>query len=67
MSNWTLSQILAGLHDDIQSRLDIVRRTFNHPGTKGDAREKVWLELLQTYLLRGFQQDQVFAILGNLS
>src|SRR5205085_9145891 len=30
--------------------LAMVRRTFGHPGTKGDASEAVWLELLQTYL-----------------
>lgn len=41
MSNWSLSQILAGLHENIQNRLDIVRKTLDHPGTKGDASEKV--------------------------
>lgn len=50
MTNWSLSQLLSGLHDDIQRRLETVRKTFGHPGTKGDASEKVWLELLQTYL-----------------
>jgi hypothetical protein len=55
MSNWSLSQLLAGLHDDIQQRLEICRRSFAHPGTKGDASEKVWLELLQTYLPARYQ------------
>ena len=55
MTPWSLPQLLAGLHDDIQQRLDTVRRTFGHPGTKGDASEKVWLELLQTYLPRRYQ------------
>ena len=50
MTDWSLSQLLSGLHDDIQRRLETVRKTFGHPGTKGDASEKVWLELLQTYL-----------------
>jgi hypothetical protein len=45
MSSWSLSQLLAGLHDDIQQRLEIVRKTLSHPGTKGDASENVWLEL----------------------
>lgn len=50
MSNWSLEQLLAGLHDDIQQRLETVRKTFGHPGTKGDASETVWLELLNKYL-----------------
>lgn len=55
MSEWSLSQLLSGLHDDIQQRLETVRRTFAHPGTKGDASEKVWLELLQNYLPQRYQ------------
>lgn len=50
MSDWSLQQLLSGLHDDIQQKLAIVRRSFAHPGTKGDASEAVWLEMLQTYL-----------------
>jgi hypothetical protein len=50
MSEWSLSQLLAGLHDDIQQRLSIARQSFSHPGTKGNASEHVWLELLQNYL-----------------
>jgi hypothetical protein len=50
MTTWSLSQLLAGLHDDIEQRLETVRKTFAHPGTKGDASEKVWLQLLQNYL-----------------
>jgi hypothetical protein len=55
MSNWSLSQLLAGLHDDIEQRLSIARKSFNHPGTKGNASEHVWLELLQTYLPQRYQ------------
>jgi len=43
------------LHNDIQQRLKTVRESFGHPGTKGDASEKVWLELLQTYLPQRYQ------------
>jgi hypothetical protein len=50
MSDWSLSKLLAGLHEDVERRLGIVRDTFGHAGTKGDASEAVWLELLQTYL-----------------
>ena len=50
MSDWSLKQLLATLHDDIHRRLEAVRRSFEHPGTKGDASENVWLNLLSTYL-----------------
>lgn len=55
MTNWSLTQLLAGLHDDIQSRLEIVRKSLAHPGTKGDASEDVWLQLLTTYLPHRYQ------------
>jgi hypothetical protein len=55
VSNWSLSQLLAGLHDDIQKRLEITRKSFGHPGTKGDASEAVWLELLQSYVPQRYQ------------
>jgi len=50
MSNWSLRKLLAGLHDDIESKLKMARGTFDHPGTKGDASEGVWLQLLEMYL-----------------
>ena len=52
---WSLAQLLAGLHEDIEHRLQIVRKSFGHPGTKGEASEGVWLELLQTYLPQRYQ------------
>ncbi|MGI4810830.1 MAG: DUF6602 domain-containing protein [Janthinobacterium lividum] len=50
MTGWSLSRLLGGLHDDMEQRLRTTRQTFGHPGTKGDASEAVWLQLLQTYL-----------------
>jgi hypothetical protein len=55
MTDWSLSVLLGGLHDDIQQRLATARKTFAHPGTKGNASENVWLELLQTYLPHRYQ------------
>jgi hypothetical protein len=55
MSSWSLSQLLGGLHDDIEQRLAIARKSFSHPGTKGNASENVWLEMLQTYLPQRYQ------------
>lgn len=65
MTTWSLSQLLAGLHDDIQQRLETVRRSFGHPGTKGDAGEKVWLELLQTYLPHRYQAATAHIVDSN--
>jgi hypothetical protein len=55
MNNWSLSQLLSGLHDDIEQRLTIARKSFSDPGTKGNACERVWLELLQNYLPQRYQ------------
>ena len=50
MTGWSLPELLAGLHNDIEQKLATARKAFAHPGTKGDASEHVWLELLKTYL-----------------
>ncbi len=55
MTTWSLSQLLARLHNNIQQRLETCRKSFGHPGTKGNASEKVWLQLLQTYLPQRYQ------------
>jgi hypothetical protein len=55
MSGWSLPNLIAGLHDGIEQRLKTARATMGHPGTKGDASEAVWLELLQTYLPQRYQ------------
>jgi len=62
MTNWSLPQLLAGLHDEIHQRLDTVRKTFGHPGTKGDASERVWLELLERYLPRRYQAAKAHVV-----
>lgn len=49
-SNWSLHQLLASLHQDIEQRLDTARNAIGHPGDKGDASEAVWIEMLNTYL-----------------
>jgi hypothetical protein len=55
MSTWSLTQLLAGLHDDIEQRLSTARKSFAHAPSKGDASENVWLDLLTTYLPRRYQ------------
>lgn len=62
MTEWSLSKLLAGMHDDIQQRLSIARTALAHPGTKGDASEKIWLELLQKYLPQRYQADSAHVV-----
>ena len=62
MTEWSLSVLLAGLHDDIQQKLETVRKSFGHTTTKGDASEKVWLELLQTYLPQRYQAAKAHVV-----
>ena len=69
MSQWSLSQLLSSLHDDIQQRLATVRKSFSHPGTKGDASENVWLSMLNTYLPKRYEAATAHVVdsLGNFS
>lgn len=62
MSDWSLPKLLASLHDDIERRLAIARESFAHPGTKGDASESVWLQLLQTYLPQRYQASSAHVV-----
>jgi hypothetical protein len=62
MSNWSLPELFSGLDHDIQQRLRTVRKAFGHPGTKGDASEKVWLDLLQTYLPKRYQVETAHVV-----
>lgn len=65
MSDWSLQKLLSGLHDDIQQKLSTVRATLGHPGTKGDASEQVWLELLQTYLPKRYSAATAHVVDSN--
>jgi hypothetical protein len=62
MTDWSLATLLANLHEDIEQRLSIARKSFAHPGTKGDASEGVWLELLDTYLPKRYQAAKAHVV-----
>jgi hypothetical protein len=65
MSTWSLAKLLEGLHEDIQQRLERVRKTLAHPGTKGDASEGVWLELLEKYLPERYKAATAHVVDSN--
>lgn len=62
MNEWSLKNVLSGLHDDIQQRLETIRKTIAHPGTKGDASEGVWNELFNKYLPERYQADKAHVV-----
>ncbi|MDP9362811.1 MAG: hypothetical protein M3Q10_01045 [Chloroflexota bacterium] len=61
-ASWSLADLLAELHHDIERQLGIVRRALGHSVTKGDASEAVWLELLGTYLPARYQALRAFVV-----
>ncbi|MET3648940.1 DUF6602 domain-containing protein [Phyllobacterium ifriqiyense] len=69
MSEMSLSQLLSSLHEDIQQRLAIVRKSLKHPGSKGDASENVWISLLEKYLPKRYQAAKAHVVdsLGSFS
>jgi hypothetical protein len=62
MTAWSLTQLLAGLHEDIEQRLAIARKAFAHAPTKGDASETVWLTLLQNYLPKRYEATSAHVV-----
>ena len=62
MTEWSLPQLLHGLHADIQQRLEIARQALVHPVAKGDASEGIWLELLQKYLPARYRAEKAFVV-----
>ncbi|MEM1154831.1 MAG: DUF6602 domain-containing protein [Pseudomonadota bacterium] len=62
MSEWSLKNVLSGLHVDIQYRLEAIRKNIGHPGTKGDASEDVWIDLLNNYLPKRYRADKAHVV-----
>ncbi len=65
MTTWSLSQLLVGLHDDVEHRLQIVRNTLGHPTVKGDGSAAVWLKLFETYLPRRYCAETAHVVDSN--
>lgn len=62
MVEWSLKNVLSGLHDDIQQRLETIRKSMAHSGTKGDASENVWNELFNKYLPTRYKADKAHVV-----
>lgn len=62
MTDWSLTTVLASLHEDIENRLAIARKSFGHPGTKGDASEEIWIKLLNDYLPKRYQAAKAHVV-----
>jgi hypothetical protein len=65
MSKWSLTALLAGLHDDIQGQLARSRELMGHPVSKGDVSEKIWRELLCAYLPKRYQVEKATVVDSN--
>jgi hypothetical protein len=65
MSAWSIKTLLAGLHDDIEHKLKVSRKSFQHPGAKGDASEAVWLEFLNAYLPMRYRAASAHVVDSN--
>jgi hypothetical protein len=53
------------VHEKVHAELDLARRAFAHPTTKGDASEDVWLHLLNTYLPRRYRAAKAHVVDSN--
>ena len=62
MSEWSLKVLFANLNDDIHKRLEIARQSLAHPGTKGDASENVWLDILNKYLPKRYKAAKAHVV-----
>lgn len=60
MTQWSLPTLFAGVHEKVQAELELARRAYGHPTTKGDASEDVWLHLFNTYLPRRYRAAKAF-------
>lgn len=65
MTEWSLPNLLERFHRDIEHKLETARQSFAHPGTKGDASEEVWLEMLTEYLPRRYSATKAHVVDSN--
>lgn len=62
MNEWSLKDIFANMNKDINQRLETTRQSFAHSSTMGDASERVWLDLLETYLPKRYKVTKAHVV-----
>jgi len=64
-----LRKLFNGLQKQMLTSLNVDREFIEHPGSKGDATEKHWIEFLRTYLPDKYKVDKAIVIdsAGNVS
>lgn len=57
-----LKKIFLGLQEEMICRLSTNREVITHPGTKGDASELKWIDMLNNYLPTRYKVDKAFVL-----
>jgi Domain of unknown function (DUF6602) len=65
VTEWSLPVLLEQFHKDIEHKLATARRSLAHTVTKGDASERVWLEMLRDYLPRRYTATKAHVVDSN--
>ena len=65
MTDWHLPTLLEKLHESIRHQLEAAREAIGHAGTKGDASEKVWVELFNSYLPKRYVAETAHIVDSN--
>lgn len=65
MADTQLPKLLQGLQQGLDAKLGINRDVFGHAGTKGNASESDWIDLLTTYLPARYCVSKAFVIDSN--
>ena len=69
MNKIDLREIFLNLQSQMITKLSSNREIIKHPGTKGDASELNWIQMLNDYLPQRYKVDKAFILdsTGNLS
>ncbi|MEQ1814716.1 MAG: DUF6602 domain-containing protein [Candidatus Nitrotoga sp.] len=62
MSQIDLKEVFLSLQDELETRLQVGRAAIRHPGTKGEASELNWRDLLSAYLPQRYCVSKAFVV-----
>ena len=57
-----INELFQGMQKQMEAQLSTNRDFIEHPGSKGDALEEVWIEWLRTYLPSRYCVDKAIVI-----